>query len=194
MVKLQKSPATRRRPRPPPNPRLGSRRESRRRISGSRILERLTSGLSGAHIARAEKLGVRRAQQLRIARPSEARTMTMEGNLPAMDRLIELTSELDRYPASRRPIFPGRRTRRFAAPQPRSISPNPARGEVGGKFSASQSIGIARNREGISESSRPRRAGASLDLSPNPARGEVEGKFSASQLLEIAQNREGISR
>ena len=77
-------------------------------------------GLTVAHIARVEQLTVRRVRQiiaqmlasreidppagfvqLQIARLSEAmivaRTMMMQGNLPAMDRLIKLTSELDRY-------------------------------------------------------------------------------------------------
>jgi hypothetical protein len=84
-----------------------------------RILERPTSGLSVAHIARVENLTVRRVRQviaemlearevdppagfvqLQIARLSEAmivtRTMMMEGDLQAMDRMIELIGELDR--------------------------------------------------------------------------------------------------
>src|SRR6202041_1129635 len=85
-----------------------------------RILERLMTGLTVAHTAREEGLTVTRMRQilaamlesreidppagfvqLQIARLSEAmivaRTMMMEGNLQAMDRLIKLTSELDRY-------------------------------------------------------------------------------------------------
>src|SRR5271168_1425732 len=85
-----------------------------------RILERLTCGLTVAHIARIENLTVHRIRQIiagmlekreldppagfvqiQIARLSEAiivaRTMMMEGDLQAMDRLIKLTRELDRY-------------------------------------------------------------------------------------------------
>ena len=77
-------------------------------------------GLTVAHIARVERLTVRRVRQIigemlasrkidppagfdqfQIARLSEAMivapTMMMQGNLQAMDRLIKLTSELDRY-------------------------------------------------------------------------------------------------
>jgi hypothetical protein len=85
-----------------------------------RILERLTTGLTVAHIACVEGLSVRRIRriilemlasreidppagfvQLQIARLSEAmivaRTMMMEGDLQAMDRLIRLVGDLDRY-------------------------------------------------------------------------------------------------
>src|SRR5271169_5610898 len=85
-----------------------------------RIQERLAMGLTVAHVARVEQLTVRRVRQIiaetlasreidppagfvqfQIARLSEAmivaRTMMMQGNLRAMDRLIRLTSELDRY-------------------------------------------------------------------------------------------------
>jgi hypothetical protein len=95
--------------RPPSIPRLASRRAARRRIQRLRILERLTSGLSVAHIARVEKLGVRRVQQiiasmlesreidppagfvqLQAARSSEAmivtHTMMMQGDLQAVAR------------------------------------------------------------------------------------------------------------
>ena len=92
-----------------------------------------------------------------------------------------------------------------------------------GKFSASQHLEIAQNREVISESA-PRispplflREGSGVGLLgpvdeafevsgsgvPHPPtspreraakiHGEVEGKFSASQSIEIARNREGIS-
>ena len=67
--------------------------------------------------------------QLPIARLSEAvivaRTMMVEGNLQAMDRWIELMSELDRYHDLALAQAP-RRRRRLASPEPRSISPNPA--------------------------------------------------------------------
>jgi hypothetical protein len=85
-----------------------------------RILERLTAGVSVAHIARVENITIRRVRQilaemlakreadppagfvqLQIARLSDAmtvaHTMMMEGDLQAMDRLIRLTGELDRY-------------------------------------------------------------------------------------------------
>jgi len=108
-----------------------------------RILERLTSGLSVVHIARVEKLTVRRVQQiiaamlesreidppagfvqLQVARLSEAmivtRTIMMEGDLQAVDRMIKLTRELDRYhgfgqariPAPPEPPRPGASPRR----------------------------------------------------------------------------------
>ena len=99
-------------------------------------------GPTVADIARVEQLTVRRVRQiiadmlasreidppagfvqLQIARLSEAmivaRTMMMQGNLQAMDRLIKLTSELDRYPASHRPRFPGRGMRRRSRASPR---------------------------------------------------------------------------
>src|SRR5271169_4014674 len=85
-----------------------------------RIQERLTMGLTVAHIARVEQLTARRVRQIiaemlasretdppagfaefQIARLSEAmivgRPMMKEGNLQAVDRLIRLTSALDRY-------------------------------------------------------------------------------------------------
>jgi hypothetical protein len=104
----------------PPEP---ARRVAPRRATAERrlrVLERLTTGLTLAHIARAEGLSVRRIRriiqemlasreidppagfvQLQIARLSEAmivaRTMMMEGDLQAMDRLIRLVGDLDRY-------------------------------------------------------------------------------------------------
>jgi hypothetical protein len=85
-----------------------------------RILERLTAGVSVAHIARTEKLTIRRVRQiigemlarrevdppagfvqLQIARLSDAmsvaHTMMMEGDLQAMDRVVKIVGELDRY-------------------------------------------------------------------------------------------------
>jgi hypothetical protein len=105
-------------PPPQPAPRVAPRRATAERRL--RILERLTTGLTVAHIARVEGLSVRRIRriiqemlasreidppagfvQLQIARLSEAmivaRAMMMEGDLQAMDRLIRLTGELDRY-------------------------------------------------------------------------------------------------
>ena len=114
-----------------------------------RIQERLTMGLTVAHIARVEQLTMRRVRQiiaemlasreidppagfvqLQIARLSEAmivaRTMMMQGNLQAMDRLIKLTSELDRYHGFAPAQIPWARGAapkpRLAAPEPRAIS------------------------------------------------------------------------
>ncbi len=102
------------RPQPPRSPRRAS---AERKL---RILERLTAGISVAHIAQTEKLTIRRVRQiigemlarrevdppagfvqLQIARLSDAmtvaHTMMMEGDLKAMDRVIKLAGELDRY-------------------------------------------------------------------------------------------------
>jgi hypothetical protein len=114
-----------------------------------RIQERLTMGLTVAHIARVEQLTAPRARriitemlasreidppagfvQLRVARLSEAmivaRTMMMQGNLQAMDRFIRLTSELDRYHGFAPPQIPWAREAppRLAAPEPHAISSN----------------------------------------------------------------------
>ena len=85
-----------------------------------RILERLTAGVSVLHIARTEDLTIRRVRQiiaemltkrevdppagfvqLQIARLGDAmqvaHTMMMECDLKAMDRVIRLAGELDRY-------------------------------------------------------------------------------------------------
>ena len=164
-----------------PAPRVAPRRKTAdQRL---RILERLTVGLSVVHIARVEKLTVRRVQQiiaamlesreidppagfvqLQVARLSEAmivtHTLMMEGDLQAVDRMIRLTRELDRYhgfgqaqiPAPPEPPPP----RRLAAPERRPQLTNSTREEEDdAKFSASQSIEIARNRERISETSPP---------------------------------------
>ena len=106
-------------PPPPPPP----RRSAMRRATAERklrILERLTAGVSVAHIARVENVTIRRVRQiiaemlakrevdppagfvqLQIARLSDAmqvaHTMMMEGDLKAMDRVIKLAGELDRY-------------------------------------------------------------------------------------------------
>ena len=115
---------------PPQNPRPAgpppasppARRSARRATAERklRVLERLTAGVSVAHIAHAEDLSVRRVRQiiaemlaerevdppagfaqLQIARLSDALTVAhtrmMEGDLQAMDRLIRLVGELDRY-------------------------------------------------------------------------------------------------
>ena len=86
-----------------------------------RILERLTAGVSVPHIARTEDLTIRRVRQiiaemlakrevdppagfvqLQIARLGDAMQvahtlMMREGDLKAMDRVIRLAAELDRY-------------------------------------------------------------------------------------------------
>ena len=103
---------------PPPPRRTAMRRATAERKL--RILERLTAGVSVAHIARTEDLTIRRVRQiiaemltkrevdppagfvqLQIARLSDAmtvaHTMMMEGDLQAMDRVIKLAGELDRY-------------------------------------------------------------------------------------------------
>ena len=66
--------------------------------------------------------------QLQVARLSEAmivaRTMMMQGNLQAMDRWIELTSELDRYHGFSPAQIPWARD---AAAPPRLAAPEPLR-------------------------------------------------------------------
>ena len=125
-----------------------------------RILERLTTGLTVAHIARVEGLSVQRIRciisetlasretdpaagfvQLQIARLSEAmivaRTMMMEGDLQAMDRLIKLTRELDRYHGFGKPpvAFPEPSPpRRLAGPRRQLPAPNSAPSEAGTKI------------------------------------------------------------
>jgi hypothetical protein len=111
------------RPAEPPPPPPPPRRTAMRRATAERklrILERLTAGFSVAHIARVEDITIRRVRQiiaemltkrevdppagfvqLQIARLSDAmtvaHTMMMEGDLKAMDRVINLAGELDRY-------------------------------------------------------------------------------------------------
>ena len=133
------------RPREAPAAEAATRIAPRRRTADQRlrIQERLTMGLTVAHIARVEQVTVRRVRQiiaemlasreidppaglvqLQIGRLSEAmivaHTMMMQGNLQAMDRWIKLTSEPDRYPASHRPKHPGRGMRRRRASPRRS--------------------------------------------------------------------------
>jgi hypothetical protein len=157
-----------------PAPRIPPRRKTAdQRL---RILERLTTGLSVAHIARVEKLTVRRVQQivaamlesreidppagfvqLQVARLSEAmivtHTMMMEGDLQAVDRMIRLSRELDRYHGfGHAPIpTPPQPLRRLAAPAQRPQLTNSTHGEEDAKFSASHPLEIAENRETISE-------------------------------------------
>jgi hypothetical protein len=133
-----------------------ARRSAARRATAERkqrILERLTVGASAVNIANVEKITIRRVRQiiaemlakrevdppagfaqLQIARLGDAmvvaHTMMMEGDLQAMDRLIKLTGELDRYhgfgraeiaAASQRPPSP-----RIAAPPRELMPPKPA--------------------------------------------------------------------
>jgi hypothetical protein len=179
MAKLSKKP----RPEEAPAPVAELARVAPRRKTADqrlRILERLTTGLSVAHIARVEKLTVRRVQQiiaamlesreidppagfvqLQVARLSDAmivsHTMMMEGDLQAVDRMIKLTRELDRYhgftqaPAPAAPPAP----QRLAAPAPLQLTRST--GEEGeAKLSGSESLEFTGNREGISETSPPR--------------------------------------
>jgi hypothetical protein len=177
----QRSPAVQKRLRPPPNPRLASRPRRKAADQRLRILGRLTSGLSVVHIARVEKLTVRRVQQiiaamlesreigppagfvqLQVARISEAMIvshtmMMMEGDLQAIDRMIGLTRELDRCHGFAQATVPPEppAPRRLAAPERRPQLSNSTRRSPGGKFSASQPLEIAENRERISEISPP---------------------------------------
>jgi len=86
--------------------------------------------------------------QLQIARLSEAmivaRTMMMEGDLQAMDRMIKLTGELryhglapSRLPAPVEAVSP----RLASSPRPMLSAPDGAQG----KFSSSQSLENTRN-------------------------------------------------
>jgi hypothetical protein len=151
-------PSTTSRPREAPAAEAATRIAPRRRTADQRlrIQERLTMGLTVAHIARvgqptvlrvmqiiAEMLASREIEppagfvQLQIARLSEAmivaRTMMMEGDLQAMDRFIKLTRELDRYhgfgepPVSLPEPSP---PRRLAGPRRRLPAPNSAPSEA----------------------------------------------------------------
>jgi hypothetical protein len=145
----------------PPEP---ARRVVPRRATAERrlrILERLTTGLAVAHIARAEGLSVQRIRriiaemlasrevdpaagfvQLQVARLSKAmivaRTMMMEGDLQAMDRWIRLTGELDRYHGftpSQIPAFAeAAAARRTAGPRRELPAPSATRVEAEAKI------------------------------------------------------------
>ena len=120
MSKRSKKPHSHETPTPavPPARRVATRRAIAERKL--RIVERLTSGLSVAHIAHVEQLTIQRVRQiiaemlekrevdppsgyvqLQIARVGEAmvvaHTMMLQGDLQALDRLIKLNGELDRY-------------------------------------------------------------------------------------------------
>jgi hypothetical protein len=120
-----------------PIPRVATRRATADRKLRTR--ERLTSGLSVGHIARVEQLTVQRVRQiiaemleksevyppeklvqLQIACVGEAmvvaHTMMMQGDLQAMDRLMKLNGELDRYHGfGRAQLAPRPRQRRPAS-------------------------------------------------------------------------------
>ena len=142
-----------------PAPRVATRRATAERRL--RILERLTTGLTVEHIARVEGLSVRRIRriiqevlasreidpaagfvQLQIARLSEALivagAMMMEGDLQAMDRLIRLTGELDRYHGFRPSQIPAFAeappSRRIAGPRRELPAPNAAPVEAEAKL------------------------------------------------------------
>jgi hypothetical protein len=140
---MAKTPQKSRPAEPPPAP--PARRSAARRATAERklrILERLTAGVSVGHIARVENITVRRARQiiaemlakrevdppagfvqLQIARLSDAmmvaHTRMMEGDLKAMDRLIRLVGELDRYHGF------GRAEIAAAPPPPQLAAPPP---------------------------------------------------------------------
>jgi hypothetical protein len=152
-----------------------SRRAADQRL---RILERLSTGVSVAHIARVEELTVRRAPQiiaamlesrkvdppagfvqLQVARLSAAmivsHTMMMDGDLKAVDRVIRLTRELDRYHGFAQAPPPLEPPRRLAAPAGQPQLTNLTAEKADAKFSASQPLEIAENREEISKTSPP---------------------------------------
>ena len=143
---------------PPPAPQQARRSAARRATAERklRILERLTAGVSVGHIAHVEHITIRRVRQiiaemlakrevdppagfvqLQIARLSDAmlvaHTRMMEGDLQAMDRLIKLTGELDRYHGFGRALIaaqPDAAPPRIAAPARERLSPKPAPDEA----------------------------------------------------------------
>jgi hypothetical protein len=140
---MAKTPQKSRPAEPPPPP---ARRSAARRAAAERklrILERLTAGVSVGHIAYVEDITVRRVRQivaemlakrevdppagfvqLQIARLSDAmvvaHTRMMEGDLRAMDRVIRLVGELDRYHGFERATIAGGSP---TAPPPRLAAP-----------------------------------------------------------------------
>ena len=148
----------------PPARRVATRRAIAERKL--RIVERLTSGLSVAHIAHVEQLTIQRVRQiiaemlekrevdppsgyvqLQIARVGEAmvvaHTMMLQGDLQALDRLIKLNGELDRYHGFGRDQLPAPAESappRLAAPPQRLLAASLAADGSEGKFSASQSL------------------------------------------------------
>jgi len=143
---------------PSTRPRPSARRASAERKL--RILERLTAGVSVAHIAQTEKLTIRRVRQiigemlarrevdppagfvqLQIARLSDAmsvaHTMMMEGDLQAMDRVVKIVGELDRYHgfgraeiAAAPPAPLPEQPRRLPAPSQEPVAMAPEREEI----------------------------------------------------------------
>ncbi len=138
----------------PPTPENAGRGAARRATAERklRILERLTMGASVANIARVEKITIRRVRQiiaemlakrevdppagfvqLQIARLGDAmvvaHTMMMEGDLKAMDRVIRLTGELDRYHGFGRAEIAAAPPQ-IAAPTRELLLPKPARDEA----------------------------------------------------------------
>ncbi|MGO8800981.1 MAG: hypothetical protein ACLQJL_18070 [Roseiarcus sp.] len=127
------------------------RRAAARRATAQRklrIVEQLVAGMSVARIAQAENRSVRRVRQiiaqtlaereidppagfvqLQIARLNDAmmvaHTRMIEGDLRAIDRLVKLVGELDRYHGLRAPVTPA-----LQAPPPTPLqiaAPAPAR-------------------------------------------------------------------
>jgi hypothetical protein len=175
----------------PPARRVATRRAIAERKL--RIVERLTSGLSVAHIAHVEQLTIQRVRQiiaemlekrevdppsgyvqLQIARVGEAmvvaHTMMLQGDLQALDRLIKLNGELDRYHGFGRPQLAPADTAapRLAASAPRALS---TPGKRRGKFSSPQNLENARNAEIIVPTGTPERTPAFIrpdDISAAP--------------------------
>ena len=148
----------------PPARRVATRRAIAERKL--RIVERLTSGLSLAHIAHVERLTIQRVRQviaemlekrevdppsgyvqLQIARVGEAmvvaHTIMLQGDLQALDRLIKLNGELDRYHGFGREQLPAPAESappRLVAPPQRLLAASLAADGEAGKFSSSQSL------------------------------------------------------
>jgi hypothetical protein len=99
--------------------------------------------------------------QLQLARLAEAmilaRTMMRAGDLNAMDRLIKLVGELDRYHGYRpAQIVAGPEGRsRWRRASTRSVAESSR--EAGGKFSGSEPLEIPQNQIGISKLTSPAR-------------------------------------
>jgi hypothetical protein len=157
--------------------------------------------------------------QFQIARLSEAmivaRTMMMRGNLQAMDRLIKLTSELDRYHGfapAQIPRGPEALPPRLASPESSAIPPS--RGVSLAGIAPREGLTAKRSRPEMAPQrlekieSAPGNGMGSGTLNPQDvvhrraadrarlrlaSRENDEAKFSVSQPVEIAQSREGIS-
>ena len=166
MSKRSKKPHSQEAPAPavPPSRRVATRRAIAERKL--RIVERLTSGLSVAHIAHVEQLTIQRVRQiiaemlekrevdppsgyvqLQIARVGEAmvvaHTMMLQGDLQALDRLIKLNGELDRYHGFGREPLPAPAESappRLAASPQRLLAASLAADGEAAKLSAPQSL------------------------------------------------------